>query len=76
MLARFEARMLSGEPFTQEGLEQTFGRSAEDARLIRLRIQELRREGLIEYQRHGLRLIWVATDTGKRKLKQEEPTGS
>jgi hypothetical protein len=71
MLERFEARMLSGEPFTQEALARTFSRSAEEARLIELRMQEFRREGLIEYKRHGLRLIWVATDVGKTKLNRE-----
>jgi hypothetical protein len=71
MLERFEARMLSGEPFTQEELEKTFSKSAEEARLIELRMREFRREGLIEYKRHGLRLIWVATDAGKTKLGQE-----
>jgi hypothetical protein len=71
MLELFEARMLSGEPFTQEELKQTFSRNAQEARLIELRIQAFRRQGLIKYERRGLRLTWVVTDAGKTKLDQE-----
>jgi hypothetical protein len=71
MLERFEARMLSGEPFTQEGLKRTFSTNEAEARLIELRLQQFHRQGLIEHARHGLRLTWIATEFGNIKLNQE-----
>jgi hypothetical protein len=68
----FETRMLSGEPFTIEGLKREYSRTDELARRIELRLRQFQRDGMIEFKRHGLRIIWVATAAGMRKLEDEE----
>jgi hypothetical protein len=67
----FETRMLSGEPFTIEGLKREYSRTDELARRIELRLRQFQREGMIEFKRHGLRIIWVATAAGVRKLEEK-----
>jgi hypothetical protein len=67
----FDVRMLSGEPFTLEGLKREFSRNDEQARRIELRLRQFQREGLIEFKRQGLRITWTATVTGKSKLEEK-----
>ena len=64
--------MLSGEPFTIEELKRTFSKSDEQARRIELRLRQFQREGLIELERHGFRITWVATAVGKRTLEEKK----
>ena len=68
MLRRFEARMLSGEAFTLEEIKRTF---STEAHLIERRLREFHRQGLIGFERHGLRVVWTATDPGKLTLDRE-----
>jgi hypothetical protein len=67
----FEARMLSGEPFTIEELKRAFSRNDEQAHRIELRLREFHQQGLIGFERHGLRLTWFATASGKSKLEEK-----
>jgi hypothetical protein len=71
MLKPFEARMLSGGPFTSEEIKNAFGTSQDEVRLIESRVRQFYRQGFIRHERQGLRLTWIATDDGKNKLYQE-----
>jgi hypothetical protein len=64
----FEARMLSGEPFTMEELKHAFSNSGGEARKIERAVREFHRRGLIKPQRQQLRVVWIATAVGMEKL--------
>jgi hypothetical protein len=68
MLDRFQARMLSGEPFTMEELKRAFSENKNEARTIERKVREFHRLGYIKPQRQQLRVTWIATAFGKAKL--------
>lgn len=69
LIARLEARIFSGEPFTfghlHMGLDGVY-RPAD--RLI----QKLRRKGLIEFTRKGRDAIWTLTEAGRVEAASRE----
>ena len=68
----FEARILSGEPFTLEELKQAFSRNETEARNIERTVREFHRLGLIKPQRQQLRVTWIATASGRAKRDEEQ----